>query len=262
VPSSPLTRRSVTQTLPAQRGATPLSSTFHRRFVRLLSGHAIIDGVNPFADPSGTPNRLRRVWRPTARTAVAIIAAAGLAVVAASCGGSRGSQVAELGSTATRSISSNSAEALAHGNGWLAFSRCMRSHGVAKFPDPASGGELPKVSLQQLGVSSSQFQAAQTACQSLRPTGGSLQQRADCLMLGNCPQVLVQQMLTAERKYARCMRSHAVPSWPDPTINSQGMPVFNITEAGIDRQFIHSSLFRSPNSECQRLTGGAPVPRA
>jgi hypothetical protein len=219
--------------------------------------------VSPFADPTRNPNRPRRVWLPTARNAVAIIAAAGLAVVAASCGGSPGSQVAELGSTASKSSSSsNSAAALAHGNGWLAFSRCMRAHGVPKFPDPASGGELPKISLQQLGVSSPQFQAAQTACQGLRPTVGSLQHQTDCLMLGNCPQALVQQMLTAERKYARCMRSHAVPSWPDPTINAQGMPVFNITEAGIDRQFIHSSLFRSPNSECQRLTGGAPVPRA
>ena len=137
----------------------------------------------------------------------------------------------------------------------------MRSHGVSKFPDPASTGELPKVSLPQLGVSGSRFHAAQSACQGLRPTGGgSLTQEADCLMLGNCPAAEVEQIRTAELRYARCMRSHGVPNWPDPTLNSQGMPVFNVTQAGIGRQFIHSSLFRTPNGECQRLTG-APAPR-
>jgi hypothetical protein len=196
------------------------------------------------------------------RAAAAIIATAGLALLAAACGGSPDSHVAQLGSTGTGSTSSSSASAAsAQQNGWVAFSGCMRSHGVSNFPDPTSGGELPKVSLQQLGVSTTQFQEAQTACQDLRPTGGSLRQQANCLMVGDCPPAEVQQMLSAERKYARCMRSHGVSNWPDPTINSQGMPVFDVTKAGIDRQFVHSSLFISPNRECQRLTGGAPVPR-
>ena len=204
----------------------------------------------------------RRAYPPRARTAAATIATVGLAVLAAGCGGSPGRHVAQPGSTGTGSTSSSSASAVsAQRRGWLAFSGCVRSHGVSNFPDPTSGGELPKVSPQQLRVSSTQFQAAQTACQDLRPTGVSLQQQAGCLMAGDCPPAEVQQMLSAERKYARCMRSHRVPNWPDPTINSQGMPVFDVTKAGIDKQFIHSSLFNSPNRECQRLTGGAPVPR-
>jgi hypothetical protein len=136
----------------------------------------------------------------------------------------------------------------------------MRSHGISKFPDPAGSGELPKVSLPQLGVSSSLFQSATTACQGLRPAGGSPTQEADCLMLGSCPAAEVEQIRTAELKYAHCVRSHGVPNWPDPTLNSQGMPVFNVTQAGIGRQFIHSSLFTTPNRECQRLAA-APVPR-
>jgi hypothetical protein len=136
----------------------------------------------------------------------------------------------------------------------------MRSHGISRFPDPAGNGGLPKVSLLQLGVSSSRFQAAETACQGLRPPGGSRTQEADCLMLGNCPAAEVDQIRTAELKYAHCMRSHGVPNWPDPTLDSQGMPVFNVTQAGISRQFDHSSLFMTPNRECQRLAA-APVPR-
>ena len=168
--------------------------------------------------------------------------------------------MAQLASTPTQSGASSTSSADSPQNGWVAFSACMRSDGVSKFPDPAGNGELPKVSLPQLGVSSSRFQAAQTACQGLRPTGGSLTQELDCLMLGNCPAAEVEQIRTAELRYARCMRSHGVPNWPDPTLNSQGMPVFNVTQAGIGRQFIHSSLFMTPNGECQRLTG-APVPR-
>jgi hypothetical protein len=189
-----------------------------------------------------------------------VIATVGIVLPAAGCGSSPGGHVAQLASTSTRSVASSKGSAASPQNGWLAFSACMRSQGVSRFPDPASNGGLPKVSLPQLGVSSSQFQAGQTACQALRPTGGSLTQESDCLMLGNCPAAEVDQIRTAELRYARCMRSHGVPDWPDPTLNAQGMPVFNVTQAGLGRQFIHSSLFRTPNGQCQHLTG-APVPR-
>jgi hypothetical protein len=54
----------------------------------------------------------------------------------------------------------------------------MRSHGVPNFPDPPSGGGIPKGSAQEFGVSSTQYKAAQTACQSLIPApGGSVQQQ-------------------------------------------------------------------------------------
>ena len=57
----------------------------------------------------------------------------------------------------------------------LAFSRCMRAHGLPNFPDPGSDGQVPKTSAQQLGVSSTQLMSAQRACQPLLPdTGGSL----------------------------------------------------------------------------------------
>jgi hypothetical protein len=48
----------------------------------------------------------------------------------------------------------------------------MRGHGVLNFPDPNRAGAIPKVSLQQLGVSTSQFQTAQRACQKSLPNGG------------------------------------------------------------------------------------------
>ena len=79
----------------------------------------------------------------------------------------------------------------------------------------------------------SRFQAAQSACQQLLPAATSSQQQArQCMQAGVCPQALVQQMLTADRSFARCMRAHGIPSWPDPTTDRSGQPVFDI--GGID----------------------------
>jgi hypothetical protein len=97
-----------------------------------------------------------------ARIAAVIITTAGLGLLAVGCGGSAGAHVAQLGSITTQNTSNLSA-ASAQENRPLAFSRCVRSHGVSKFPDAAN----PKVDLRQLGVSGSQFQAAQNACRYL-----------------------------------------------------------------------------------------------
>jgi hypothetical protein len=108
----------------------------------------------------------------------------------------------------------------------------MRSHGVPNYPDPDSSGQLPKPDAHHLGVSSTQLDATQQACQHLLPnTGrainaGSVQQ---CMMAEDCPQALVQHALTEERSFAQCMRSHGVPNWPDPVTDSHGRPVFAIS---------------------------------
>jgi hypothetical protein len=168
--------------------------------------------------PARVMRRPRRAWPPSARTAAAIIATAGLALLTAACSGSPSS----TGSSGTPSGSANSR--------LVAYSQCMRSNGVPNFPDPA-GAVPPKVTAQELGVSSSQLEVAQGACQHLLPaTGGSLTASSiqQCYLAGVCPQALVQQALNAGRGFAQCMRSHGVPDWPDPTIDSQGRPLFNI----------------------------------
>jgi hypothetical protein len=137
----------------------------------------------------------------------------------------------------------------------------MRSDGVPNFPDPSSGGAIPKADAQQLGVSSSQFSAAQQACQHLIPAaGGSLEDQAhQCMAAGVCPPALVQQILTAQRKFARCMRSRGYPQFPDPTLDSQGQPVFvwSISKTGMKPKSAH---FLAKEAECQRL-GGLGGPR-
>jgi hypothetical protein len=195
------------------------------------------------------PHPLRRRGLPVA----AIIATAVLALLAAACsGGSRSSAGSGGAPNAGGSSSSPSA---------VAYSACMRSHGVPNYPDPDSSGQLPKTSAQRLGVSTSQLQGAQQACQHLLPNaGGSLEQQTEqCISTSNCPQALVQQILTAERKFAQCMRSHGVPKYPDPTIDSEGRPifVFSISKDGFDP---HEPQIMTKEDECQRVAP-APEPR-
>jgi hypothetical protein len=131
----------------------------------------------------------------------------------------------------------------------------MRSHGVPNYPDP-SGGQLPKGDAQAFGVSSSVFSAARSACRHLLPSAGSFQDQASqCMLAGDCPPAVVQQMLTTDRKFARCMRSHGVPNWPDPTLGLQGNPVFDLTKVGITHSQTHSAPMSDTITECQRLEG-------
>jgi hypothetical protein len=173
--------------------------------------------------PIRTMNENVGTGRRRQRTAAAIIATPALALLVAACGGSSPSTGA--GGSPSTGGSANSASA-------VSFANCMRSHGLPNYPDPGSNGVLPKTSAQQLGVSSSVFQAGTTACQHLLPnTGGSLTASSlqQCYLTDVCPQALVQQALSAGREFAECVRSHGMPSWPDPTVNSQGHPFFNIT---------------------------------
>jgi hypothetical protein len=168
------------------------------------------------------------------RTTAAFIATAGVALLAAGCGGSPGSHVAQLGSTPTQTSSSSNTAAASIQAGTLAFARCMRSHGVPNYPDPNRSG-LVKESLRQLGVSSSRFQSASSGCSHLLPNGGSGPNRAQ-----------VQQVRAQALSFSQCVRSHGVPNFPDPASDgripdpatvgiSQGSPKFEAANQACGR---------------------------
>jgi hypothetical protein len=174
-----------------------------------------------------------------------------VALSAAACGGSNGPGVASGGSSSP----SNSAP-----QSVLVFSACMRSQGVPNFPDPGSNGNLPKPDAPHLGVSSSQLQAAQHACQHLLPNDGgaiNADSISGCMMASDCPPALVQQVLNEESNFAQCMRSHGVPNWPDPSIDSQGRPVFviSISKNGFDP---YSPPIWAKGNACSHLMPGLP----
>ena len=188
---------------------------------------------------------------PTARATAAILATAALALSAAACSGS----------PSAGSGGSPNAGGPADPPSAVAYSHCMRSHGLPNYPDPSSSNTmpngLPKVSPQLLGVSSSQFQAAQTSCRHLLPNGGQ------------SPRSASQQLLSDGLKFARCMRSHAVPNWPDPTRSTPtavalGAPSYMFQMGGL--QGLDGRSFppqvRTVMHQCLHLTHltGAQVP--
>jgi hypothetical protein len=181
----------------------------------------------------------------------AIIATAALVLPAAAC---------SSGSPSPAGGSPNAAGSTTYSSA-VAYSHCMRSHGVPDFPDPPSSGVVPKSDPQELGVSSSRLEAAQRDCQHLYPTNGgaigaSLRQ---CEETGDCPQAMVQRVLNDMRMLARCMRSHGVPNWPDPTVDSEGRPDFNLLHVhGFDP---NSSQINNKMQECGHvMPGGAGIP--
>jgi len=203
----------------------------------------------------------RVVRRPqpfTVRTVVAMIAAAVLALLTVACGG--GSSSGSGGSSSTGgSSNARSAEP---------FSVCMRSHGVSRYPDPdpkTPGFPALVRSARSVGVSAATLQAAERACYRTLPIDASkLDSRslAQCEYTGDCPRALVQQAMTQLENFARCMRSHGVPRWPDPTIGSNGSPGFqiSISKDGFNPYW---SQIQDKANQCARVEhpdlGGAPI---
>jgi len=190
----------------------------------------------------------RRAWPPAKRTAVTIIAAASLVLPVAAYGGRPTSNGPGGASNARASADSRSTNT----QKLLAFSRCMRAHGVPGYPDPSSSGSIPKVSPEQ--ASSPEFQAAQRACQNLLPAGTNDQ----------FPPGEVRLLLIGMLRFSRCMRSHGVANWPDPTTDSEGRPEFPLSHVpGTSRNYWHSPRINHAGNECQyqlpSALGGIPV---
>jgi hypothetical protein len=182
-----------------------------------------------------------------------VIVAAVLAVLAAGCSGSPSpSAGGSSGGSGPATLPSA-----------VAYSHCMRTHGVPKFPDPGSNGQVPKADAQQLGVSSPQLQVAERDCQHLYPTaGGSAQQEEQrCYVAGDCPPALTQRMMTAALRFARCMRAHGVPNFPDPKPPSQ-RPATGGAQPAPSGGFTanpNSPAYRFASNDCRSLADATPV---
>lgn len=95
---------------------------------------------------------------------------------------------------------------------FLAFSRCMRSHGVPDFPDPSQGGGIHLSESSGINPVSPSFKSAQANCQRQLPGGGPPS--------GHPSAQAKAQML----KISQCMRQHGVTGFPDPTLSPPTNP--------------------------------------
>jgi hypothetical protein len=177
-----------------------------------------------------TAGRRGRTGRPRRLRAGALAAAmAGVAVLAAACGGSStGADTFAPGATYAQT---------------LAFAKCMRANGVPNFPDPDRRGNFnnanPQVqAMYDDGVSpqgphtvSPQRQVLMV-CRSVLPNAGTGQTLEQM-------QQIDQQNLNAAVKAANCMRGHGITNFPDPKASNpnQGggvtwQPVISAIQAG------------------------------
>jgi hypothetical protein len=134
------------------------------------------------------------------------LAGVGCAIALAGCGGSSSDRASSPYGPASSPF---------------ALSKCMRANGVSNFPDPSAGpgggegfnGIVASPGSQTLTVDGITFsgpalQTARKACSEYLPPGGP-------------PPQLSAARKAAELAFARCMRTHGVPSFPDPTFTGR-----------------------------------------
>lgn len=168
-------------------------------------------------------------------------------VFIAACGSnSSGPGVANIVSTATATTNSSIASPSATGSSGnpVAYSECMRAHGIPDFPDPNANGGITIHSApgSDLNPDSPAFQSAQNACKSLQPVPSAAQE---------------QQAHANLLKYSQCMRTHGVPDFPDPTISGGHVSLSIRAKPGSDLS-PNSPAFQAAQKTCQSLAPGIP----
>jgi hypothetical protein len=173
----------------------------------------------------------------------------GLLPLVSACGGAHASQVGQLGSTASSTAQRSPEPGASKFAASLAYSRCMRSHGVADFPDPTQVGGGIQISGSAPGIDpqSSLFVSAQRSCRHLLPGGGEPPTHAH-----------QQQALARMLHVSRCMRAHGISRFPDPTLSppSSRAGYSRISSNGVawlaipDTIDVRSSMFEQAAHAC------------
>jgi hypothetical protein len=181
------------------------------------------------------------------RTGLFVSALLAIVLLATACaGGPSGPGVAGQGASSSPSASPSGDPRDAE----LAYSKCMREHGITDFPDPQPGGGI---AIQagpgsDLDPDNPQFKAADEACKSLLPTPSKEdQQREFANML----------------RYAQCMREHGIADFPDPK-PGEGISISADQGSDLDP---NNPQFQAANRACggpgkpdtsEQTSGGTP----
>jgi hypothetical protein len=165
----------------------------------------------------GSRRRERRAW-----LRAGVLAAAGITVLAAACGGSTPAAAAHpLYQTE------------------LVYAQCMRAHGDPGFPDPQSNGAFNSTEANRGSFSGPLARSANKACAHLQgPRITPVQFRQDA---------------EGALKFVACMRAHGITNYPEPTIDwgQEGLQLGFTPASGIDP---NSPQFKSAQKAC-------PLPR-
>jgi hypothetical protein len=171
---------------------------------------------------------------------------AGLAVLAAGCGGSKSPSVASITTTSAGQTTQPATGTAGSKPDTAALVTCLRSHGLtAEIGSGGGSSSTPVVQLAGVIVtgtdpSSPRFQAALAACHKYMPGGGP-------------PQMSPTQKaewVTAMTSFAGCMRKNGLPNFPDPTGAGTFPPGF------LGNFDPSSTQFQNALKTCQKLEPG------
>jgi hypothetical protein len=171
------------------------------------------------------------------------LAIAAFALLAAGCGG--GGSAAGIASVTTTTTAATTTATKTAQSGLVAYAQCMRTNGVPSFPDPQHfvGGNV-KLTINQEQSSDPHFQAAMTACNHLLPPNRGASQQTEQQK---------RTQLADELSFAKCMRSHGVSRFPDPTAAGE-LSVASVQAQGID---VHSPQVLRVVTACLPASHGA-----
>jgi hypothetical protein len=127
------------------------------------------------------------------------------------------------------------------GSQMLAYAQCMRSHGVANFPDPNGQGVI---SGSGINPGSASFQAANKDCRHFMPNGGQ-----------PSPAQQAQAMAQA-LKFSECMRAHGISDFPDPQSGPGGGIAIRIRAGQGSDLNPQNPQFQAAQTACQSIMGG------
>jgi hypothetical protein len=168
--------------------------------------------------------------------------------------------LAACGSSSPSAATAASSSASGKQASGFAFAQCVRANGVPNFPDPTSNGQGgiqiqqsqrsgsgPSTEVNGVPVNGPAFQKAMQACRHYLPNGGH-------------PSAAQTAKVRAQAlAMSRCMRSHGVPNFPDPTFQTGpgggvGVGIRIGNNSGIDP---NSPAFQTAQKECGSIFGGA-----
>jgi hypothetical protein len=150
-------------------------------------------------------HQLARSHRPARLLAAGAVLAA--ATTIAACGSSSPNTASSAATSAT-SVTSRGSDSTSSA---LAFSKCMRANGVPNLPDLRSngmriqGGAGQTLSVNGVSVNAPAFLAARQTCEQYMPHAQASQAQSE-------------QQRQRGLQFARCMRKHGVPNFPDPKV--------------------------------------------
>jgi hypothetical protein len=137
---------------------------------------------------------------PKAFRAWTLVAAGALVLTLGACDGKSGGKSSASGPAASPSASVSTEDSK---RAWLDVAKCMREHGFPTFPDPVQDARGIWYISTDLGDGTDSPPACDHAIRAAKEANHLLS-------------VLPAEQMAKLRTYAKCIREHGVPGFPDP----------------------------------------------